>query len=235
MNAAIFYRLCPALLASLWLSNAHADTVLWYNGDYAGGSGTVNENSSNVGVANIYEDFNVTAPGGWTVQRLWSNDCMSYSGVTSAAWSIRSGLSAGFGGTIIASGTASATQTPTGRSAWWGGYPEYTIQITGLNVYLAPGTYWLSVSPLVGSDPLSNGQYRSYISQTWGLNAVGAPAGNNGNSFMYDPPAGYYFAPDTFNEDYSMGVAGTVVPEPSTLAFSAAGAMLLLGSQKKCR
>ena len=234
MNATTIYRLCPGLVALLWLSSSRADTVLWYNGDYAGGSGTVNENSSNVGVANIYEDFNVTAPGGWTVQRLWSNDCMSYSGVTSAAWSIRSGLSAGNGGTIIASGTSSATQTLTGRTAWWG-YPEYTVQVTGLNVYLAPGTYWLSVSPLVGSDPLSNGQYRSYVSQTSGANAVGAPAGNNGNSFIYDLPAGYNFAPDTFNEDYSMGVAGTVVPEPSTLALSATGAMLLLAGRKKSR
>jgi hypothetical protein len=81
---------------------------------------------------------------------------------------------------------------------------------------------------VVGSDPLSNGYYRSYVSQTSGANAVGSPLGNNGGSFEYNPAAGYYFSPDTFNEDYSFGIAGSVVPEPATWALSAIGAVLFL-------
>lgn len=228
------YCLYPSLLTLISLSSAGADTILWYNGDYAGGSGTVNEEASNIGSANIYDDFNVIASGGWIVQRLWSNDCMLFQGVTSASWSIRSGMSAGNGGTIVASGTTVAHQTPTGRTAWWG-FPEYTVEISGLNVYLAPDKYWLSVSPLVGNDPLSNGSYRSYLSQTWGANAVGTPSGNDGNSFNYNPSAGYYFAPDTFNEDYSMGVAGTVVPEPSTWALLMTGGVFVLVNRRRRR
>lgn len=219
--------LCPILLTSLSVSNAVADSVLWYNGDYAGASGTVNELSTDEGAAYVYDDFNVTAGGGWTLDRIWSNDDMNLQGVTSASWSIRSGMSSGNGGTVIASGTSSATQTATGRTSWWG-FPEYTISVSGLNVHLSPGTYWLSVSPLVGNDPLSNGYYYSYVSQTSGLNAVGTPAGNDGNSFEYDPAAGDNFTPDRFNEDYSMGVAGVAIaPEPSAWGLIITG--LLLG------
>lgn len=232
MKLSKHFSLYAGLATLMSLSNAGADTTLWYNGDYAGGSGTANEEASNVGSADIYDDFIVTAPGGWIVQRVWSNDDISFQGVTSAAWSIRSGITAGYGGTVIASGVSAASQTPTGRTAWWG-FPEYRIEVGGLNVTLSPGTYWLSVSPMVGSDPLSNGYYRSYISQTGGANAVGTPAGNDGNSFNYNPGAGYYFAPDTFNEDYSMGVAGVVVPEPSTWALLMTGSVLVWANRKR--
>ncbi|MGA9452932.1 MAG: PEP-CTERM sorting domain-containing protein [Verrucomicrobiia bacterium] len=206
-------------LAVVSLSVTRADTVLWYNGDLTSGGATVNEETGNIGPANVYDDFDVTAPGGWIVDSVWSNDAMSFQGVTSASWSIRSGMSVGNGGTIVSSGTAFASQTPTGRSLPGYGIPEYTIQITGLNVYLAPGTYWLSVSPFVGNDPISSGMFRSYVSVTTGANAIGEPAGDNGNGFIYWPYAGYNYAPNFFNQDYSMGVAGTVVPEPSTLAL----------------
>ena len=223
--------LFPCLLSWISLLNAFGDTNLWYNGDYAGGSGTVNEHA-NVGTAEIYDDFTVTSTDGWIIQQLWSNDCMSINGVTSAAWSIRSGLSAGSGGTIIAAGVSAAQQLPTGRTAWWG-YPEYTIEVNGLNIFLGPGTYWLSVSPLVGNDPLSNGQYESYISQSSGGNTIGTPAGNDGNSFLYDPPAGHNFSPDPFNEDYSMGIAGTVVPEPSSWIISITSGICVLVARRK--
>jgi hypothetical protein len=206
-----------------------ANSVLWYNGDLPSGGGTVNEESSNIGSANVYDDFNVTDAGGWQVDRLWSNDSMQFQGVTSASWSIRFGMSAGNPGTIVASGTTSATQTPTGRYNASLGFNEYTIQITGLNVYLSPGKYWLSVSPFVGSDPISNGSLRSYVSLTFGANSVGDPAGNNGGGFIYWPYAGYNYAPNFFNQDYSMGLAGTVVPEPSSLALLIAGAILVRG------
>jgi len=215
--------------AMVALSAAGADTTLWYNGDLrSGGGGTVNEETSNIGVANIYDDFNVTSPGGWIVDRVWSDNSMSYTGVSQASWSIRSGMSSGNPGTVVSSGISFATQAPTGRSNPSAGTPEYFIEVSGLNVYLAPGTYWLSVSPLVGNDPISSGYLRSYLSVTLGVNAVGAPTGNNGNSFIYWPYAGYNYSSTPFNEDYSLGLAGTVVPEPSTCAFAVSFGMLVL-------
>ena len=210
---------------------ARADTILWYNGNLAAnGGGTVNEQTTNGGSFNIYDDFNVTGAG-WIVDRVWSNNSMQFTGVTQAAWSIRSGMSVGNGGTVIASGTSSATQTPTGLSNPSLGFLDYTIQVTGLNVTLAPGVYWLSVSPLVGADPTVTfgGVFRSYNSRTAGANAVGTPPGNDMNSFFNSSFLGYNYAP-AFGNDYSMGVAGTqvgAVPEPASITAFGIGAACL--------
>jgi hypothetical protein len=128
-------------------------------------------------------------------------------------------MSVGNGGTVIASGTGAATQTATGRINTIFGFAEYTIQVAGLNVFLTPGTYWLSVSPSVGADPTvtSGGVFRSYNSSTTGTNAVGTPPRNDADGLFFSPFLGDNFV--TFHLDYSMGVAGTpiqAVPEPST-------------------
>jgi hypothetical protein len=153
---------------------ARADATLWYNGDLpSSGGGTVNEQSSSFGVAFVYDNFTVTDPAGWIVDRLWSNDAMQITGISQASWNIRSGMSVGNGGTVVSSGIGFATQTLTGRVNPVVDFAEYTIQISGLNIYLPPGTYWLSVAPLVGSD--SGGVRKSYISRTSGANAVLLP------------------------------------------------------------
>src|ERR1039458_3306637 len=112
--------------------SARADTVLWYNGDLrSGGGGTVNEQTSNVGVSFIYDNFTVTDPAGWIVDRLWSNDAMQLTGISQASWYIRSGMSVGNGGAVVSSGIGFATQTPTGRVNAAIGFTEYSIQISG--------------------------------------------------------------------------------------------------------
>ena len=188
-----------------------ANTILWYNGDLAsGGGGTVNEQSTSIGVAFVYDDFTVTDPAGWIVDSVWSNDAMKVTGISQAFWSIRSGMSVGNGGSVVSSGIGSASQTPTGRVNPSLGFYEYTVQLSGLNIYLPPGTYWLSVAPLVGTD--SGGVHDSYISATTGANAIGTPPGNDGNSLFYDPSLGYNYR-SGFLGDYSMGVGGSAVPD----------------------
>ena len=206
--------------------------VLWYNGDLpAQGGATVNEQAdSPVGANNTFDDFVVNDPAGWTIDTVWSNDQMSITGVNQATWSIRSGVSVGNGGTLVAGGTAAATQTPTGRTGGATGFAEYAIEVTGLNVHLAPGTYWLSVSPVVGADPAS-GLFRSYNSGTLGLNAVNRPPSSLGNGLFNSTFLSFNFA--NFGNDYSLGVAGTavstVIPEPSTLVMGAMAGFLVLG------
>jgi PEP-CTERM motif len=226
-----FFSLAAAVFVTLGAAcPAAADFIFWYNGDLrTDGGGTVNEETTNLGSLNIFEDFRVTDPGGWTIGRVWSNNAMQVTGITQASWSIRSGMAVGNGGTVIAGGTSAATQTLTGRINPSLGFPEYTIEVTGLNVSLAPGTYWLSVSPLVGND--AGGVLKSYVSATVGANAVGTPPGNNGNSLFFAPALGYNYA-DAFGFDYSLGVAGAVaapVPEPSAIALSAVGMAGLAG------
>jgi hypothetical protein len=205
------------------LIGAHAQAAtLWYNGDWDTVSGLRNSIDATGSPSQVYDDFTVPA-GGWTVNSIWSNDLMDFSSDT-ATWSIRSGVSQNDGGTEVAGGISAATQTATGRSGF--DLTEYTIQVDGLNIFLAPGTYWLSVAPH------DDGEGNSFNSTTGGANAVGSPAGNNYNSFFDSTFFGANFAPASIFMsgnctvcDYSMGVAGKDgrVPEPATLALLGLG------------
>ena len=188
--------------------------TLWYNGDFDGFGGLSNELGLNspFNDGRTYDDFNVTGPG-WFLTDLFSNNLMTAGLVaTMADFEIRSGVSAGNGGILVASGTSAATQTPTGVSFF--GQIENEIRVTGLSITLAPGTYWLNIRPHIASG-------RSFVSTTSGTNAMGTPPGNNANSFFDSQSFNSNFSPTSnINSgfaDFSMGVDGQVVPEPSTL------------------
>jgi hypothetical protein len=202
---------------------AAADT-LWYNGDFSGIGNLDNGINTVIGNSLVYDDFMVTG-GGWVVTSVWSNNLMSYS-TTQASWEIRSGMSDGNGGTLVASGTGPATQTLTGRQY---SVPEYTIQVSGLNVSLAPGTYWLNVSPI------ASGSGGSYNSMTSGANAIGQPAGNDGNSLWTSVHYGYPgYTARYGGYDFSMGVGGTAVPLPGSVWFLGSG-LMGLGAWRRFR
>jgi hypothetical protein len=224
---------------------ALADT-LWYNGDFASNSfGVLNGINmtfegefSTAGTATVYDDFNVPAEiAGWHIDTLWSDDLMTFTGVTQATWSIRTDLASGDPGTLIASGTSAATQTPTGRSLFE--FTEFTIQVSGLAIDLVPGTYWLAVTPHG-----FGGDQASLNSKTDGLNAIGTPAGNNGNAFLDSLPlnADFEALDDLFTRaDFSMGVAGHVVAaqsvaEPSSftlMMFGLVGLVVMTSGTKE--
>jgi hypothetical protein len=181
----------------------------WYNGDWeAGLPGLSNWYVSAKKYARVYDDF-VVPEGGWTVASVFSNNRMDFTGVTRASWEIRSSMSPGEGGTLLASGLSPATQTVIPGS---GPFPRgplvgYRIQVDGLHVQLAPGRYWLSVSPV--------GTGQSYASATKGRNAMGNPPGNNGLALATYTPGNFYFRePETIGrggqlghaKDFSMGV-----------------------------
>src|SRR5260370_10188114 len=70
------------------------------------------------------------------------------------------------------------------------------VEVTGLNVSLPPGTYWLNVT-VVGD--LTG---RSFDSNTSGANCVGTPCGNNQNAFFNSNFFGANFT-STANENRS--------------------------------
>jgi hypothetical protein len=182
--------------------------TLWYNGDANGNNAAVNQDNS-VYDQTIYNDFNVTGAG-WNVQSVWSNDIF-VSGPpasTTATWQIRSNMPTG---TLVAGGDAAATLTPTGFTV--GGHIEYMVEVSGLNVLLAPGTYWLAVY----ADKTNGGM--EYNDITSGANAVGTPPGNNGNLYAsVDHNSTFFAATDPL--DTSAGVAGVAaVPEVSSLTL----------------
>jgi len=210
---------------------------LWYNGDWNYVNGLANERNTVVSQAAVYDDFNVTAPLGWHVTAVFSDNIFLpfVPTITGADWEIRTGLSEGNAGTLIASGTTnSPVVTLTGRMTL--NFQEYMVEVTGLNVFLpmlpSGQHYWLNVTPV------DNGSGRSFNSTTSGLHAVGSPPGNDQNAFFNSAFFGTYFT-STANEgqpyDYSNGVIGTVVPEPPPWAMMAIGAVVLIGVQQFCR
>lgn len=100
-----------------------------------------------VGVNTVYIPFTVPAGHQWTVGGLFVNVLSTADVVdpAKATYSISTGLSRGNAGAVIATATASATYSPTGRS--WSRYTEYTLLVDTHPTVLQSGTYWLSVVP----------------------------------------------------------------------------------------
>src|SRR5438552_5978403 len=200
-NLTVRASLLALVLTAAFALNASAVT-LWYNGDFNQVNGLANERNTIVSQAAVYEDFNVTGAG-WNITSVFS-DNLANTVISGADWEIRTGISEGNAGTLVASGTTSApVVTLTGRSGF--GYLEYMVQVNGLNITLAPGHYWLNVTPIDG------GSGRSLNSTTSGVNCVGTPCGNNDNAFFNSTYFGAKFR-NTNNAygqpDFSMGVVG---------------------------
>jgi len=179
--------------------------ILWYNGDFNAVNGLANEVNTAVADAHVYDNFIVPAGAGWDVTSVFSDDLISTT-VTSATYEIRSGVSSGNGGTLVASGSGTPTVTPTGRAGF--GFTEFQVELAvSPTLHLPPGTYWLNVT-VVG-----NGTGRAFDSQTSGANAIGMPPGNDMNAFLNSTTFGNNFTGTCDPAiaqcaDFSMGVKG---------------------------
>jgi hypothetical protein len=192
---------------------------LWYNGDFNGVGYHANGVNTSDPPSQVFDDFFVTG-GGWHLTAVFSDNLLS-TVVTGAEWEIRSGVSSGNDGTLVAAGSTNApTVAATGRSGF--GFTEFMVEVTGINVTLAPGTYWLNVTPV------GNGTGHSLNSMTSGTNCVGMPCGNDGNSWWR--PDGPYPQP----YDFSMDVIGPI-PEPATVALLTCGVGVLLMAVRRRR
>lgn len=204
----------PALALSLLVAGvaSHA-AVYWYGGDFDDRNGAPNEISGLLPEARTYDDFTVVGPQ--VVTSVWSNNLWDSFSASQASVEIRTGMSAGNGGTVVFSGTFNAAISDTGRSGF--GMQEKQVRVYGLNINLAAGNYHLSVTPI------GAGSGRSYISSTDGAGGVGSPRGN-GNSFVNSAALGLGFASASYlgagNWDFSMGIdtgAGPLEFFPSAL------------------
>jgi hypothetical protein len=183
---------------------------LWYNGDFNGVGFHANGINTSDPPSQVIGEFNVTAGAVWHLTAVFSDNLLS-TVVTGAEFEIRTG---GPFGTLVASGsTQTPVITPTGRSGF--GLNEFTVEVTGLSgITLPPGTYWINV------EPIGNGTGRSLNTTTTGTNCVGTPCGN-GMSYLL--PEGIFTT-----TNFSMGVIGTVVPEPATRTLLGGGLSALL-------
>jgi hypothetical protein len=206
---------------------------IWYNGDLNHVNGLANERDSSLGIgqyAHVFDDFIVPTGQAWNVAGVYSNNYDSMTGYTGVEWSIRQGITAGNGGTLIASGTNTGNDFQViFHNAGDFGYTEYTVNAINLNITLTAGTYFLNVTPI------GSGSGRSFTSDTSGAGCIGNPCGNNGNAFFDSNFFGANYQP-TGDEgqpgDFSMGVQVNFVPEPPPWAMTALGAVVLLGVQQ---
>lgn len=202
-----------------------AQAQLWYNGDLDRFDGLWSGSNASVS-AYTYDNFVVTGAG-WTINSIFGN-FLSNGSWSTASYEIRTGISVGNGGTIVTSGTGvAATQTATGNTAF--GLTEYLTTISGLSIFLNPGTYWLGIAPI------STGSSGIYVATTSGANG----STPNIDDISYFNSA--YFGKDFVNAssqfrgqtvDFSYGVDGAgggtstendVVPEPATMTLLATG------------
>jgi uncharacterized protein (TIGR03437 family) len=178
--------------SSLTAQSGSAPAMGWFNGDCRSGiPGQANWYLSTQLSSRTFDDFVVPA-GGLTISGVFSINSTAAS-VTEAVWEIRSGISAGNGGTIVASGRSAAAKK-TLLATWPDGETIYRIEVDGLAVHLPAGTYWLNVSPVVSEWSPTETAAPSYVCATVGDNAVGNPRGTDGNAyFVSTVVAGAYF------------------------------------------
>ena len=126
---------------------------LFYGGDFdpnnPNANGLANETDAIVGGnpygAATYQNF--ISSQTWNITGMFTNNLSTLT-PSSGYWEIRSGVSEGNGGRLIAFGMQAGdnfSQTPTGRSGY--GYTEYTDVAIGMNVSLPAGMYWFAMVP----------------------------------------------------------------------------------------
>ena len=148
------------------------------------GYSLVNYNGLAAQISKVYENFVVPVGQTWTITSVYSNDQLSYrtDPVTTAAWEIRSGVSSGNGGTLVGSDPRRGhADRPHPDPGYFYDAPPVQITATVAPLVLTAGTYWLSVIPTEPTIFVGN---QSYVMTTSGLNSVGTPPGNDGNSFI---------------------------------------------------
>lgn len=172
-----------------WAPVAHADFVppggtLFYEGNINSTDGKAlnNEYNTSGSEANlVYQEFVIPVGQSWTITAVWSNDNMDSafgSGITSAYWAIRTGMSAGTPGSVVAGGSTDSASAAVSGNAIPGSLTgsEYTVTVSNLNVTLGAGEYWLTVAP-VGATLNDSGN-----SDTNALTGAGTNGGQGGPS-----------------------------------------------------
>lgn len=207
-----------------------AQAQLWYNGDFNGVNALSSERNTTVSQSMVYDNFVVTGAG-WTINSVFGNFLANFAWST-ADYEIRTGVSVGNGGTVISSGTGlAATQVATGNSGF--GLTEYTATISGLSIFLNPGTYWFGMSVVGTGNSVTDRAFVATTSGTAGSNVTIDGISFFNSTFFGSNFEGTLAQMQYVPSDFSYGVDGAgsgqstggddVVPEPATMTLLATG------------
>ena len=224
--------LVVSLFTLLFFSTfAHAGYILFYGGDFEAANqdanALANENDAIVGGnpygAATYQNFIIPAGHTWNITSLFTNN-LSDLHPEGAYWELRSGLSEGNGGTLIASGYGNSgngtfTWTPTSRNGF--GYDEYQAHVLlPQGVLLGSGQYWESVVP----------QSLNEAGRSFNTNTFTRPSGvgTEIDDQQYFNSAFFGSNFGNANEQgvfpiFSSGIDGYDTPEPSSLILLGSG------------
>jgi PEP-CTERM motif len=221
-----------SLAAMVLVASPVRAQILFFNGMPDGFNSLSSDQNTAVGQSMVYDDFVVTGST-WHVTDLFgyfefANDVST----SSAAWEIRTGVTVGDGGTLVASGTGATTPFDTGNPLFSG--ELYLVDIGGLSLDLAPGTYWMGIANI------GSGSGQTFVATTDGSSgAVNATLDQMG--FFTSSTFGADFANSNDwidgQDDFAYGALGTTgpVPEPSTMALMATGLVGLAGAARRRR
>ena len=190
------------LLGALLAAPAFASTVVYTNGP-------INGNVEAYSFSGLYgwqtaDSFVVSSAA--TVSSFDAGAWVSPGDTpTSVGWEILTGGPDFLGGTVVASGSATPSNVYWGQG--FGYYDIYTSTVSGLNVSLGAGTYWLE---------LLNGYTALNSNIFWDV--------NNGSSQAYQSGTGA-----VASEAFTIYSGGTSTPEPGTLIMFGSGILGLAG------
>jgi hypothetical protein len=191
---------------------ARPSAILYYTGDPNGQAayGNYQDLSGKVNVpeSQVFEDFIVSPGSPWNVTGMFVNETdLGPSNVTEATWSIRTGMGPGNGGVVLYSGASPATE---------GAGAISQISISGLNITLPPGEYWMNVTPQTNGTKL-------VANATSGVNEINATLTNAG--LWYESQFENYTPVWT---DFSTGVVAVAIPDtPEPASWVLMGTALL--------
>ena len=207
--------LVVAALVAAGSAGAQAQAVVWDNGLPIDPPG-----AWSLGLRVIADDFTVAGPAAMSVGgvRLWAIavPAFPFAPTGTMSWQILDNGASGHPGNVLASGAAAPTVTPDGTL---GAFDAYRVEFAIPTQVLGPGTYFLA---------LHDGPPGVYA----GTNFLWATSSGTGNAEDITTPA----APVSLGSELAFQLLAPVaVPEPATVALTAAGLAVLAVAGRRRR